>query len=154
MPVNNSANGIIQITNIKNKKVQFKEVIHIAILLKSNLSQFKVTHWPNEVVHHKPLTTLYEQFTIHRREWLTEAKIFIVPTLIFGKTKIEINLNEHALFGTGFTIEIYYRIGTTKKLIKTTDKVTTSLGGTIEINFHWHINKKETIPSIKFKCNY
>lgn len=153
MSVSCSANGNIQITNIKNTKVQFKEVIHVAILLKSNISQLKVKQWPNEIIHHKPLTTQYEEFAIRKREWLTEAKIFIVPTLTFGKTKIEITLNEHALFGTGFTIEIFYRTGMTKKLIKTTDKITTSFGGTIEINTQWHMNKKETIPSIKFKQN-
>lgn len=153
MPVNNMATGTIQITNIKNRKAQFKEIIHIAILLKSNISQFKVKQWPIEIMHHKPLATQYEEFTILRREWLNHAKIFVIPTLTFGNTKIEMNLNEHALFGTGFTIEIFYRTGTTKKLIKTTNKVTTSFGGTIETNIQWHINKKETNPLIKFKNN-
>lgn len=154
MPVNNGANGTIQITHTKNKKVHFKDVIHTAILLKSNISQFKVKQWPNELIYHKPLATQYEQFAIHKREWLTDAKIFVVPTIIFGKTKIEINLNEHVLLGTGFTIEVYYRTGTIKKSIKTTNKVTTSFGGTIEINFQWHFNNKEHIPSIKFKNNH
>lgn len=147
------ASGNIQITNTKDRKVQFKETIHIAILLKSNLSQFKVRQWPNEIIHHKPLTTQYEEFSINKREWLTEAKIFIVPTLTFGKTKIEIILNEHALFGTGFTIEMFLRTKTTKKLIKSTNKITTSFGGTIETNIQWQINKKEYNPVINFKNN-
>lgn len=151
MALKNIASGTIQITNIKDKNFQFKEIIHIAILLKSNLSKFRVKQWSNEIIHHKPLTTQYEEFSISKKEWLTEAKIFVVPTLTFGKTKIEINLQEHVLFGTGFTIEIFLRTKTTKKLFKTTNKVTTSFGGTIETNIQWHINEKEYIPIIKFQ---
>lgn len=153
MALKNIANGTIQITNTRDKKFQFNEIIHIAILIKSNLSQFKVKQWSDEIIHHKPLTTQFEEFSIYKREWLTEAKIFVVPTLTFGITKIEINLREHALFGTGFTIEMFLRTKTTKKLIKSTNKVTTSLGGTIETNIQWHINEKEYVPVIKFKNN-
>lgn len=153
MALKNIASGTIQITNIKDRKVQLKEIIHIAILLKSNSSKYRVKQWSDEIIHHKPLTTQYEEFSISKREWLTEAKIFVVPTLTFGKTKIELHLNEHVLFGTGFTIEIFLRNKTMKKLIKTTNKVTTSLGGTIETNIQWNINGKEYVPAIKFKNN-
>lgn len=154
MASKNIANGTIQTTNTIDRNSHFKEIIHIAILLKSNLSQFKVKQWQNEIKKHKPLTTQYEKFSIDKREWLTEAKIFTVPTLTFGKTKIEINLEEHALYGTGFTIEMFLRTKTTKKMIKTTNKVITSSGGTIETNIQWQFNKKEYVPVIKFKSNH
>jgi hypothetical protein len=63
MALKNIASGTIQITNIKDRKVQLKEIIHIAILLKSNSSKYKVKQWSDELIHHKPLTTQYEEFS-------------------------------------------------------------------------------------------
>lgn len=151
MTLKSVARGNIQITNKTDKTFQFKEVIHIAVLLKSNLSKFKVKQWQDEILRHSPLSTKYEEFSISKREWFTKATIFVVPTITFGETKIEINLEEHALFGTGFTIELFLRTKTTRKLIKTTNKVITSLGGTIETVIQWPLNNSEYVPTIKYK---
>lgn len=148
----NSASGSIQITT-KNKTSKFREIIHIAILFKSNKSQVEIENWSEELKKYKPIEENFEQFYISKREWLTEAKLFIIPTLTFGETTIEINLKEHALYGTGFTIEIYHRTGTIKEQFKTTDEVTTSLGGSIIINVKWNNVEKVNIPQINFKNN-
>lgn len=147
----NTASGVIQVTPIKNQHFKFKEIIYIAILLRSNKSQFKIMDWPTELTNHNPIESNFKQFTIYKKQWLTEAKIFIIPTLTFGKTTIEIDLNEHPLFGTGFNVELYYRSGITKKYFNTTREITTSMGGSIKTEIQWNNLNKTKKPIINFK---
>lgn len=151
MSVSNSASGHVEITKTKFHKLNYKENVYIAILLRSTKSRFNVEDWYHEMKIHKPIETGFEPFHISKKEWFSEAKIFVVPTLTFGKTFIEIKLNEHAWYGTGFTVELYHRTGIIEKVIKTTDEITTSLGGTIKITVQWQNVNKEIISPITFK---
>lgn len=144
------ASGIVRIKNTKNKKLKFKEIIYIGILLKSNKSTIEIDDWTDEINLHRPIESKLEHFFISKREWLTEAKVFVIPTLTFGQTNIEFILNEHALFGTGFTLELFHRTGITKNTFKTSESITTSLGGSIKIDIQWD---RDTLPNVKFENN-
>lgn len=51
----------------------------------------------------------YKKFTINKATWYHGAEIIVIPTKVFGKTKIELYLKEHVLLGTGHEIGIYNR---------------------------------------------
>lgn len=148
---NNDAKGVVRIINQKSDKSKFKELIYIGLMLKSNKSTYEIEDWHTEIKKHDPIESNFENFTIHKREWLSSAKIFVLPTLTFGLTKIEIFLNEHVLFGTGFTLELFYRNGITKTKFENTEKITTSMGGLITMKIEWQIIKSETTPKITFE---
>lgn len=145
-----NAKGVIRIINQKNGRSKFKEVIYIGLMLKSNKSTIEIEDWQAEIKKYDPIESNFENFSIGKREWLSSAKIFVLPTLTFGQTKIEIFLNEHALFGTGFTVELFHRNSTVKTKIVNSDTVTTSLGGLITMKIEWQIIKNETSPQITF----
>lgn len=147
-----NAKGVIRVININKTKLKVKELIHIGLLLKSNKSIFNIDDWQNEIKKHDPIGTNFEYFSINKKEWLTSAKIFIVPTLTFGQTKIEIYLKEHAMLGTGFTVELFHRNGSTTKIFKNDEIMTTSFGGLINIQIEWHIQKTD-LPQIELEQN-
>lgn len=146
----NNAKGVIRIINQKCDRSKFKEVIYIGLMFKSNKSTFEVEDWQTEIKKHDPIESNFENFAINKREWLSSAKIFVIPTLTFGHTKIEIFLNEHALFGTGFIVEIFNRKNTVRTKFENSDTITTSLGGTITMKIEWQIIKNELLPQITF----
>lgn len=143
--------GVIRVANMRPTKFKFKELIYIGILFKSNRSTVEIENWENEIKNHQPIETNFEHFVINKKKWFSEAKIFIFPTQTFGQTKIELYLNEHAIFGTGFTIEIYHRTGKVRRTINNTDIITTSLGGMITIKIQWQIIENESSPEITFQ---
>lgn len=147
----NCAKGVIRIINQISDRSKLKEIIYIGLLLKSNKSTFEIEDWQTEIKKHDPIESNFEHFSFSKREWLSSAKIFVLPTLTFGQTKFEIFLNEHALYGTGFTFELFHRNGTTKTKIENTDKITTSLGGLITMRTEWQFIKNEKTPLITFE---
>lgn len=149
----NEAKGVIRIINQKSDRSKYKELIYIGLMLKSNKSTIEIEDWQAEIKKHDPIESNFENFTINKREWLSSAKIFVLPTLTFGQTKIEIFLNEHVLYGTGFTIELFYRNGSTKTKFVNTETITTSLGGLITIKIEWQFIKSEKTPQITFNSN-
>ena len=70
----------------------------------------------------------------------------MLPTLTFGQTKVEMFLNEHILYGTGFIVELFYRNGTTKTNFVNTETITTSLSGLITMKIEWQFIKSEKTP--------
>lgn len=148
-----SATGVIRIVDTKNSKLKFKEIIYIGLLLKSNKSTIEIEDWSSEIKKHDPIETNFEHFCMTKREWFSEAKVFVIPTQAFGRTKIEIFLNEHAIIGTGYTVEVYHRNGKTKQSFKNTDEITTSLGGLITTNIEWQILNKGGSTPITLNVN-
>lgn len=146
----NGANGVIRIINQKVDRSKLREVIYIGLMFKSNKSTVEVEDWQTEIKKHDPIESNFENFSINKREWFSSAKLFVLPTLTFGQTKIEIFLNEHALFGTGFTFELFHRNGITKTRFTNSDKITTSLGGLINMRIEWQFIKNEQTPVITF----
>lgn len=150
---NNDAKGVIRIINQKSDRSKLRELIYVGLMLKSNKSTTEIEDWQAEIKKHEPIESNFENFTINKREWFSFAKIFVLPTLTFGQTKLEIFLNEHILYGTGFTIELFHRNGTIKSKFINTKTITTSLGGLITIKIEWQIIKSEKTPSITFDSN-
>lgn len=147
---NNDARGVIRIINQQSGRSKFKELIYIGLMLKSNKSTIEIENWQAEIKNHEPMESNFENFNINKREWFSSAKIFVLPTLTFGQTKIEIFLNEHVLYGTGFTVELFYRNGTIKTKFTNTEKITTSLGGLVTMRIEWQFIKSEKTPRITF----
>lgn len=147
----NNAKGVIRIINQKSDRSKFKEVIYIGLMLKSIKSTIEIEDWQAEIKKHDPIESNFENFAISKREWLSSAKIFVLPT--FGQTKIEIFLNEHALYGTGFSVELFHRKNTTKTKFVNSDTITTSMGGLITMKIDWQIIKNEKTPQITFDTN-
>lgn len=148
-----SVRGLVRVTNIENTKLRFKELIHIGLLIQSNKSAFEIENWSREIKKLEPITSNFEHFAINRKDWFSKAKLFLIPTLTFGQTQIDIFLNEHVVLGTGYKIELYLRNGGFTKIFKNDNSITTSLGGVISIKIQWQIRNEERYPQIIFNTD-
>lgn len=145
-----SARGLVRVINTENTKLRLKEIIYVGLSIKSNKSAFEIENWSKELKKLEPIESNFEHFSISRKEWFSNAKIFLIPTLTFGQTQIEIHLNEHVILGTGFTIELYLRNEKIGRIFKNNESITTSLGGLIKIKIQWQITNDENYPQITF----
>lgn len=142
--------GAIRIIETVSVKSKFEETIYIGLSIKSKRSEYKIVDWQKEKEKQESIRLNYKKFVISKEKWYHNAEIFVVPTKVFGKTKLEVYLKEHFLLGTGYEIGIYHRDNFTPFFFTNSESMCTSMGGTITIFIEW---KTENINNIVFKTN-
>lgn len=142
--------GVIRVIETVPVVSKFEESIFIGLSIKSSRSQFTISDWKKERENFESIRLNYKKFTINKTKWYHSAEVFIIPTKVYGRTKIELFLKEHVLLGTGFEIGLYHRDKFTPSYFRTNETICTSIGGTITLIIEW---KTEHTNDISYRSS-
>lgn len=115
---------------------EFKERIRIVVCLRSKNTPKTLNEWENLLRRREVLTTPHRNFSIPKNNWFSNGFSWIVPTHLFGRTTIEINLNPSALLPAGFTLEVFLR--STSILKEIPAHQTLAAGGKFTFDVEWN----------------
>lgn len=133
---NTKLNGTLQIYRTLNDG-NFAERVRIGVGLRSLTKPRSANQWKEIVERKSPITQNRKGFTIDEAYWFGRGINWVIPTPIFGQTKVIITLEPSPLLASGFIIEIFRRDSTIVHEVQAS--TTFSAGCTVKFKVDWNL---------------